>query len=85
MSAIPEPPDGSIVCWFDRYNDPVCVFYRSDQHDEDGDQDHWYQSNGDGLLTWAELTAEAEGFRGPVELVSNGQIAPGHVFAGDDE
>lgn len=80
MSRIPEPPEGTFVCWFDQYGDPFTVFYRTDQHDAEGDEDHWYpaiQHASAELMTWDDLLSENEGLRGPVELISNGELAAG--------
>jgi hypothetical protein len=78
MSEIPEPPEGTFVCWFDPHGDPFAVYYRTDQHDEPGDADHWFPANqrsNDEVLAWADLLKEMTGWRGPVELVSNGELA----------
>lgn len=78
MTTIPEPPEGTFVCWFDPHDDPYVVYYRTDQHDRDGEADHWYsacQASNDEVFTWAELLDEMKGWRGPVELVSNGELA----------
>lgn len=75
---IPEPPEGTFVCWFDTFNDPAAVYYRTDQHGEAGEEDRWYnatQGMPDEVMTWTELLKEAAGFRGPVELISNGELA----------
>jgi hypothetical protein len=78
MSHIPEPPEGTFVCWFDQHGDPFTVFYRTDQHGEPGDEERWYPAIQDSdaeLTTWEELLSENVGLRGPVELISNGELA----------
>lgn len=79
MTTIPEPPEGTFVCWFDSFNDPYAVYYRTDQHDEATDEkDHWFsacQGGDDTVWVWADLVAEMDGWRGPVELVSAGELA----------
>lgn len=90
MNGLLEPPEGVIVAWFDSLGDLYAVFHRTDQHAEyEGDPDRWFNADqfdthDDGPLTWDELLEEMEGNRGPVELVSNGRIEPGHRFAGED-
>lgn len=76
---IPEPPEGTIVAWWDQYNDLRAVAHRTDQHVEPGgEQDRWYlvdNGNSDGdPLAWFELLDELKGFRGPSELISNGRL-----------
>jgi len=77
---IPEPVENIIVAWFDLNSDLYAVFHRTDQHKEhDDDLDVWYNADqydthDDGPMSWRELLAEMEGFRGPSELVSNGRI-----------
>jgi len=80
-SAIPEPPEHTFLCWFDTNGDPYAVFYRTDQHLEDSDDpDRWFNASvyggaNDEPMTWPEVLAEMKGFRGPVELISNGELA----------
>ncbi len=77
---IPEPVENTIVCWFDHNGDLYAVFHRTDQHVEaEGDMDRWYNGDqydtrDDGPLAWEQLLQEMNGFRGPVELVSNGRL-----------
>jgi hypothetical protein len=76
---LPEPPEGTIVAWWDQHDDLWAVAHRTDQHVEPGgEQYRWYIADyGQGdqdPLAWFELLVEMEGFRGPSELVSNGRI-----------
>ncbi len=77
-TAIPEPPEGTFVCWCDPNVDPFAVYYRTDQHDTEAEADHWYSACQDAdeeVRTWQWLLDEMSGWRGPVELVSNGELA----------
>lgn len=90
MKGLLEPPENTIVAWFDSYGDLYAVFHRTDQHVEsEDDPDRWYNADqhdthDDGPMAWAELLEEMKGFRGPIELISNGRIEPGHRFADED-
>jgi hypothetical protein len=80
VSTIAEPPEGTFVCWFDPNADPYAVFYRTDSYlDGSEDTDRWYnasayEAHDDGPMSWDELLNEMNGFRGPVELVSKGEL-----------
>jgi hypothetical protein len=79
MSLIPEPPEGTIVAWWDQNDDLRAVAYRTDQHVEPGDETYrWYIVDNDIIgsdpLEWHELLSEMTGFRGPSELISNGRL-----------
>lgn len=80
MVEISEPRDRTFVCWFDPNDDPYAVFFRNDQYLEtEGGMDRWHNADQyagriDRPLTWAELLKEMEGWRGPDELVSNGEL-----------
>jgi hypothetical protein len=81
MSAeIPEPVEGTIVAWWDEYNDLRAVAFRTDQHIEAGAETYrWYfadngANGGMDPMEWWELLTEMQGFRGPSELVSHGRL-----------
>jgi hypothetical protein len=81
---INEPPLGTIVCWFDPHDDLYAASQSTVSHldADDGDNPRrWLladagNSTGEAGFTWPELLDEMEGFRGPVELISNGRLSP---------
>ncbi|GAA0738548.1 hypothetical protein Drose_04450 [Dactylosporangium roseum] len=82
---IPEPPERTIVAWWDHDGDLRAVAYRTDAYVEAGDEERrWYITDDDGStdgdwMTWPELLAEMRGWRGPSELVSNGRLEVNRV------
>lgn len=79
--AIPEPAERTIVAWFYPNDDLFAVFFRTDAYcAAETPTSRWfnadaYDGNDPPPFDWPTLLAEMEGLRGPVELVSNGELA----------
>lgn len=89
---IEEPPLGTIVCWFDNAGDLYAAYQSTVSHldADDGDNPHrWLLADG-GLsmsepCNWPGLLEEMEGFRGPIELTSNGRLEPTRATIAEED
>lgn len=80
--AIPEPPNGTIVGWYDINDDLYVVMHRDDEaayEDQDGGPllNWWFPvyDQTEEPRTWEQACADLDGFRGPVVLVPAGESA----------
>ena len=72
---VPEPPNGTIVAWYDKNGDPWVVLHRDDDATNEngyGTELRWWfpvYDQTEDPQAWAELCDDMDGFRGPVVLV----------------
>lgn len=60
---IPEPPDHSIVAFYDQLDQPAAVYYRCDATDDEGNAGGWFLTDTQWEpLTWTEVCGENAGW-----------------------